>query len=188
TGPRPARVESVGRKYLRPKIPKAQGFAITLLSEHRLSVFSGEITMAKVNLSGMTVEALMDLRKRVDETLVKRRAEIEKRLERMDGAIAVGGTRVVGGGKSALNAHAAPRLRLCPSQCRPRYTGATGLARPQEHPAHGALHRVGSASVQGLLALTLPAMRSWSMTREGVRSDGTRRRLAIKGLRRMDVR
>jgi hypothetical protein len=36
------------------------------------------------------------------------------------------------------------------------------LARAQEHPAHRALHRVGTASVQGLLALTLPATRSWS--------------------------
>jgi integrase len=36
----------------------------------------------------------------------------------------------------------------------------TGLARAQEHPAHRALHRVGTASVQGLLALTLPAMRA----------------------------
>jgi len=39
--------------------------------------------MAKVNLSEMSVEALMDLRKRVDETLHKRRAEIEKQLDRM---------------------------------------------------------------------------------------------------------
>jgi hypothetical protein len=39
--------------------------------------------MPKVSLSGMTVEALMDLRKRVDETLHKRRAEIEKQLERI---------------------------------------------------------------------------------------------------------
>jgi hypothetical protein len=45
--------------------------------------------MAKANLSRMTVEALMDLRKRVDEMLLKRRAEIEKQLERMGGAIAV---------------------------------------------------------------------------------------------------
>ena len=52
----------------------------------------------------MTVEALMDLRKRVDETLHKRRAEIEKQLERMDRAIAVvGGARVVRGGGSVLN-------------------------------------------------------------------------------------
>ena len=35
------------------------------------------------NLSGMTVEALMNLREQVDETLLKRRAEIEKQLERM---------------------------------------------------------------------------------------------------------
>ena len=54
--------------------------------------------MAGVNLSGMSVEALIDLRKRVDETLVKRRAEIEKRLERMDRAIAVVGGARVGGG------------------------------------------------------------------------------------------
>jgi DNA-binding protein H-NS len=41
--------------------------------------------MAKVNLSGMTVEALMDLRKRVGETLLKRRAELEKQLAALDG-------------------------------------------------------------------------------------------------------
>ena len=35
--------------------------------------------MAKVNLSGMSVEALMDLRKRVDEMLLEHRAEIEER-------------------------------------------------------------------------------------------------------------
>jgi len=39
--------------------------------------------MPKVSLSGMTVEALMDLRKRVDETLHRRRAELEKQLETM---------------------------------------------------------------------------------------------------------
>jgi len=54
--------------------------------------------MADVNLSGMTVEALMDLRKRVDETLHRRWAELEKQLERMDRAIAVVGGARVGGG------------------------------------------------------------------------------------------
>jgi hypothetical protein len=39
--------------------------------------------MPKVNLSGMTVEALMDLRRRIDEMLHERRAELEKQLERM---------------------------------------------------------------------------------------------------------
>ena len=39
--------------------------------------------MAKVNLSGMSVEALMDLRERVDEMRLERRAEIEKQLERV---------------------------------------------------------------------------------------------------------
>ena len=67
--------------------------------------------MAKVNLSGMTVEALMDLRKRVDETLHERRAELEKQLERM-GAIAV----VVRGGGSVLKGKKVP----------PKYRGPSG--------------------------------------------------------------
>ena len=46
----------------------------------KLYRFRPEITMANVNLSGMTVEALMDLRRRVDETLNRRRAELEKQL------------------------------------------------------------------------------------------------------------
>jgi len=49
--------------------------------------------MAKVSLSGMTVEALMDLRKRVEEMLLEHRAELQKQLERMDAL--VGGRRVV---------------------------------------------------------------------------------------------
>jgi len=69
--------------------------------------------MAKVNLSGMSVEALMDLRKRVDETLHKRRAELEKQLERV---IAFGGARVVGGGASALKGRKVP----------PKYRGPSG--------------------------------------------------------------
>ena len=46
--------------------------------------------MAKVNLSEMSVEALMDLRKRVDEMLHQHRAKLQQQLERM-GAIAVVG-------------------------------------------------------------------------------------------------
>ena len=67
--------------------------------------------MAK--LSGMSVEALMDLRKRVDEMLFEHRAEIQKQIERMDRAIAVvGGARVAGGGGSPLKGRkVAPRYR-----------------------------------------------------------------------------
>ena len=72
--------------------------------------------MANVNLSGMTVEALMDLRKRIDEMLLERRAELEKRLERMDRAIAVvGGARVVRGGGSALRGRKVPPKYRDPS-------------------------------------------------------------------------
>ena len=56
--------------------------------------------MPKVSLSGMTVEALMDLRKPVDETLHQRRAELQQQLKRMG---VVGGARVVGGGGSVKN-------------------------------------------------------------------------------------
>jgi DNA-binding protein H-NS len=76
-----------------------------------------EITMPKVSLSGMTVEALMDLRGRVDEMLHERRAEIQKQIERMDRAIAVVGRgRVVRGGGSALKGRKVP----------PKFRGPSG--------------------------------------------------------------
>jgi DNA-binding protein H-NS len=59
----------------------------------------------------MTVEALMDLRKRVDDMLLERRAELQKQLERM-GAIAVVGRR----GGSALRGKKVP----------PKYRGPSG--------------------------------------------------------------
>jgi DNA-binding protein H-NS len=66
--------------------------------------------MPNVNLSRMAVEALMDLREQVDETLLKRRADIEKQLERM-GAV-VDGVRVVRGGVSVLKGKkVAPKYR-----------------------------------------------------------------------------
>ena len=83
------------------------------LSRRNYNVFVSEITMPKVNLSGMTVEALMDLRKRVDEMLHRRRAELEKQLERMGRAIAVVGGR---GGRSALKGRKVP----------PKYRGPSG--------------------------------------------------------------
>jgi DNA-binding protein H-NS len=39
--------------------------------------------MPKANLSRMDVESLMGLRKRVDETLLQRRVELQKQLERI---------------------------------------------------------------------------------------------------------
>jgi len=69
--------------------------------------------MPNVNLSRMTVEALMDLRKRVDEALNERRAELEKQLERMG---VVGGARVVRGRASALKGRTVP----------PKYRGPSG--------------------------------------------------------------
>ena len=71
--------------------------------------------MPKVNLSGMTVEALMDLRKRVHETLLEHRTELQKQLERMDAL--VGGRKVVVRGRgSALKGRKVP----------PKYRGQSG--------------------------------------------------------------
>jgi len=71
--------------------------------------------MANVNLSRMTVEALMDLRKRVDEMLLERRADIEQQLARMT-RVVVGGGRVVRGGGSLLKGKKVP----------PKYRGPSG--------------------------------------------------------------
>ena len=69
--------------------------------------------MPNVNLSRMSVEALMDLRERVDETLFKRRAELEQQLERMGAG--VGGARVVRGRGSALKGKKVPPKYRSPS-------------------------------------------------------------------------
>ena len=67
--------------------------------------------MPRINLSGMTVEALMDLRQRIDETLHRRRAELQQQLA------ALGVTRVVRrGGGSALKGRKVP----------PKYRGPSG--------------------------------------------------------------
>ena len=61
--------------------------------------------MPKVSLSGMTVEALMDLRVRVDEMLVEHRAKLIEQLERI---AVVGSRRIVRGGGSALKGKKVP--------------------------------------------------------------------------------
>jgi DNA-binding protein H-NS len=78
------------------------------------TVFAPQITMPKINLSRMTIEALIDLRKQVDETLLERRADIEQQLKRM-GAV-VGGARIVRGGGGALRGRKVP----------PKYRGPSG--------------------------------------------------------------
>ena len=65
--------------------------------------------MAKINLSGMTVEGLMDLRERVEETLHKRRAELQQQLA------ALGVARVVRGGGSPLRGRKVPPRYRSPS-------------------------------------------------------------------------
>src|SRR5262245_49396410 len=68
-------------------------------AEQTIPFFSSEIIMPKISLSAMIVEALMDLRKRVDEMLVEHRAKLIGQLERI---AVVGGARLVRGGTSVL--------------------------------------------------------------------------------------
>ena len=68
---------------------------------------------SRVNLSEMSIEALMELREQVDEKLLNRRAEIEQQLRRMDAA---GGARVMRRGGSALKGLKVP----------PKYRGPSG--------------------------------------------------------------
>src|SRR5262245_58933580 len=70
-----------------------------------------EATMAK--LTGMTIEALIDLRERVEEALVKRQAELHRQIERIAGPHAVIRGR---GGGSVLKGKKVP----------PRYRGPSG--------------------------------------------------------------
>ena len=88
--------------------------------------------MPKINLSRMTVEALMDLRERVDETLHQRRAELKQQLERMG---VIGGRRVVRGGGSALKGKKVP----------PKYRGPSG----ETWAARGARPRWLVAAIRG---------------------------------------
>jgi DNA-binding protein H-NS len=69
--------------------------------------------MPKINLSGMTVEALMDLRERVDGLLSERRVELQEQLERI---AVVGGARVGRGGGSTLKG----------KKVSPKYRGPSG--------------------------------------------------------------
>src|SRR5262245_31231297 len=82
--------------------------------------------MAKVNLSGMTVEELMDLRERVDEMLFERRAELEKQLERVTAFAVIGGRRVVRGGGSPLREKKS-RRNIVVSQAKPGQAVAQDL-------------------------------------------------------------
>jgi DNA-binding protein H-NS len=68
--------------------------------------------MPKVNLSGMTVQALMDLRRRVDETLHQHRAKLQQQLERI---AVVGSARIIRGGASALKGRKVPPKYRSPS-------------------------------------------------------------------------
>ncbi len=70
--------------------------------------------MAKINLSRMDVQALFDLRKQVEDTLVSQRSTLERQLAALGGSItSIGGKVARGGGRgSALKGKkVAPKYR-----------------------------------------------------------------------------
>ncbi len=75
--------------------------------------------MAKVNLSNMTVDSLMELRERVDKALLERRAELEKQLARMDKTVAV--SRVERDGRRRRGASTLRGRKIAP-----KYRGPSG--------------------------------------------------------------
>jgi DNA-binding protein H-NS len=70
--------------------------------------------MPKVNLSGLNAEGLMELRKQIEVVLHKRRAEIQKQLERMDN---IAGSMVARRGR---------RSPLSGRKIKPKYRGPKG--------------------------------------------------------------
>jgi DNA-binding protein H-NS len=75
-------------------------------------------TVAKVNLSRMDVQALMDLRKQIEETLVSQRTKLEKQLEALGSSIAsVGRSKVARGGRGST---------LKGKKVAPKYRGPDG--------------------------------------------------------------
>jgi DNA-binding protein H-NS len=69
--------------------------------------------VAKINLSRMDVQALIDLRKQVEGTLVSQRSTLERQLAALGGSIASIGGKVARGGRgSALKGKkVAPKYR-----------------------------------------------------------------------------
>jgi DNA-binding protein H-NS len=92
--------------------------------------------MPQVKLSGMKVEALLDLQDRIGEMLRKHRAEIEQRLERINRAIfIVNEARVAREGRSTLKGRKVP----------PKYRGPSG----QTWAGRGARPRWLVAAIKG---------------------------------------
>src|SRR5262249_5835621 len=72
--------------------------------------------MPKINLPGMSVEALITMHERIDEILRTHRAEIEQQLQTLDRAIAVvSDSRVARDGRSTLKGRKVPAKYRGPS-------------------------------------------------------------------------
>src|SRR4051812_14165524 len=66
--------------------------------------------VAKINLSRMDVQALIDLRKQVEETLVSQRSTLERQLAALGGSVASLGGKV-GRGSALKGKKVAPKYR-----------------------------------------------------------------------------
>ena len=73
--------------------------------------------MAKINLSRMDVQALIDLRKQVEDALVSQRSTLERQLAALGGSIASIGGKVARGGRGST---------LKGKKVAPKYRGPDG--------------------------------------------------------------
>ena len=74
--------------------------------------------MAKINLSRMDVQALINLRKQVEDTLVSQRSTLERQLAALGGSItSIGGKVARGGGRGSA---------LKGKKVAPKYRGSDG--------------------------------------------------------------
>ena len=73
--------------------------------------------MAKINLSRMDVQALIDLREQIEDTLVSQRATLERQLEALGGSIASIAGKIARGGRGST---------LKGKKVAPKYRGPDG--------------------------------------------------------------
>ncbi len=92
--------------------------------------------MAKINLSRMDVQALFDLRKQVEDTLVSQRSTLEKQLAALAGSIASIGGKVERGGRGST---------LKGKKVAPKYRGPDG----ETWAGRGATPRWLKAAIKG---------------------------------------
>ena len=78
--------------------------------------------------------------------------------------------------------YVAPRLRICLGQCRSRHPSAASLARTQEHPAHGQVHRAEFGNSSGSSAIFAAIRRAYAIPNFFDTCAGSKRNVTVSRL------